>query len=388
MKKILIVDFFISGHHTEYIEHVVEYLINESSNQAHYVFLVHPAFNKHFNHIVEKTKKKAGITWASIHTDEFRKINEGRLVTKSLHAFRIVNRYAKIHQISHVFLMHFNLFQLPLAIMRPSYTVSGILFLQFLRMDRSTLKMRFKYFRKHFLTKLYCLNPKLRKVYVLNDKKSASSLNSEFDTTIFEMLADPIPELKPLANFDIYRQFQIEEGRKVFLHFGMLSNRKGTSEFIRSARFLAPQNQAKVAFLVAGKAENESMATQIRSEIIQLEATSNIQVVWQDAFMSNEKMKSVFDQCHAVVIPYKNPEASSGILGHAAAANKPVITTGKGLLKELVEIYNLGLLIDKVDSERIAHKIEALLNYGQWKSESARFVAERTPDRFATTIIS
>lgn len=387
MRKILIVDFFISGHHAEYLDHLVEYLVKGTPKQPQYVFLVHPKFNENFNYIVEKTKRTKGTTWVNIHDDEFRKINQGRLVQRSLRAFRIVDHYAKIHQISHVLLMHFNLFQLALAIRRPSYTVSGILFLQFFRMDRSTLKMRIKYFRKHLLTKLYCLNPRLRKVYILNDEKSASYLNAAFGTNIFEMLADPIPELEPLPGFDVYNEFQIEEGRIILLHLGMLSNRKGTLEFIGSARFLSPQNQPKVALLVVGKAESESMATDIRSEINRLEAISTAQVVWQDSFISSERMKSIFDQCHAVVIPYKTAEASSGILGHAAAANKPVITTGKGLLKEIVETYDLGLLIDDVDPERVAQKIETLLGYSRWKSKSAEFLAERTRESFASKII-
>ena len=99
-------------------------------------------------------------------------------------------------------------------------------------------------------------------------------------------------------------------------------------------------------------------------------------------------MKSLLDQCYAIVIPYKNPESSSGILGHAAASNKPVITTGKGLLKELVEQYSLGLLIDEVKPELIAGKIETLLHRGDWKGESTKFVVQRTPEHFASTIVA
>src|SRR5690606_33586875 len=97
-------------------------------------------------------------------------------------------------------------------------------------------------------------------------------------------------------------------------------------------------------------------------------------------------MKSMLDQCYAVVIPYRNPEASSGILGHAAAAGKPVIATGKGLLKKLIGRYHLGLLVEGVEPALIAAKVEALLHSYNRKGASEAFAAERTPEVFAATI--
>ncbi len=47
-------------------------------------------------------------------------------------------------------------------------------------------------------------------------------------------------------------------------------------------------------------------------------------------------MKSYFEQTDYFLIPYKNVESSSGILGHAIAAGKPVIATDKGLIGDFV----------------------------------------------------
>jgi glycosyltransferase involved in cell wall biosynthesis len=98
-------------------------------------------------------------------------------------------------------------------------------------------------------------------------------------------------------------------------------------------------------------------------------------------------MKSIFEQCSVVLIPYKNTEASSGILGHAVAANKYVIATGKGLIKELIQENDFGVLIDSITPFEIASKIESFLPLQLNNHLSSQFLKSHTPKEFAELII-
>jgi len=383
----LIFDIIITGHHSEYIGHLVDYLV-KNPDDHHYIFVTHPDFPSRFPNIISKAKENDNIQISGITAKELRMSESGNLLKRSFSWYKIVAKYASQYNANHALLLYFNLFQLPLIFFRPKFHVSGILFLQFYRMAKTSWKERLKYFRKYCVTKSFSLNPKIHKIFILNDNKTAEFLNNEFRTKIFHVLYDPVPYLRPAEGFNSYDHYNIEPDRKILLHLGALSDRKGTLEFIESALSIKHEFQSGLAFLVAGSPGSAEMSEKIETRINQVNKTTKIKAVYDNGFLSNEKMKSIVDQCYAIVIPYKNPEASSGILGHAAASNKPVITTGKGLLKELIEHYNLGLLIDEVTPEFIAEKIETLLGYDDWKSESLKFIMERTPENFASTIVT
>lgn len=383
----LFFDIEITGHHSEYIGHLISYFKHHQGDDFN-VFIVHPYFREKFPHLAEEAKDAPNVLLVEISEDEYQKSTEGNLVKMSFSRLRLVKKYANEYKSNHVFLLHFNVFQFSLMFHRPSFNIRGILFLQFYRMSKQNWKERLKYVRKYLITKVYTGNKRIERVFILNDPGSVDYLNSTFRQGLFQVLNDPVPDLKPIAEFNIYSHYGIEQERKILLHPGALSDRKGTLEFIQSALFVNPALQRELAFLVAGSPGGTAMSERIEKQINDMNERTGVQVIYDPGFLTNEKMKSILDQCYAIVIPYKNSEASSGILGHAAASNKPVISTGKGLLKELIEAYNLGVLIDEVDPTLIAQKIEELLRHGDWRSESIKFVAERTPENFVATIIT
>ena len=67
-------------------------------------------------------------------------------------------------------------------------------------------------------------NPKISKIYVLNDQETVDYMNNEFKKHCFEMLPDPIPHFEPLPEFDIYKHYKINQNRKIYLHIGSLGD--------------------------------------------------------------------------------------------------------------------------------------------------------------------
>lgn len=385
MKK-LFFDIQITGHHSEYINHLVDYLIVNNDLTDEYFFVVHPDFSKQFSEIVFKTQLVSNIRWIEITIEEFDKSQRGSLTRSSFSLFKLMNFYVKKYKVHHVFLLYFNSFQLSCIFYRPKYSISGILFLQFYRMSRSTLKNKIKYYRKYYITKLYALNPQIQGVLILNDVKTAEYLNREFNTTIFRMLPDPIPVLSPLEHFDIYEHYNIGRTRKIFLHIGSLGDRKGTFEIIEAAKHIQDDLQTEIAILLVGKASEEESEL-ISQKVEKAAEKSNVIVLWDNQFVSSEMMKSLFDQCTAVLIPYKNAEASSGILGHAVAAKKLVIATKSGLLQELVENNNLGITISDVNPKDIAKAIINLKYYSIDQMGFHSFKEKHKTNEFAEQII-
>ena len=383
----LIFDITITGHHTEYIGHLNQYFKQHPSDGTN-VFVVHPHFKEKFPHLVPDADANRNIQLVEVTNREYQKATTGTLFRQSFAMLKLVKQYAKQCQSTQVFLLSFNVFQIGLIFFRPPFKIRGILFLQFYRMSKGNWRERLKYFRKYLITKFYSNNKRIDRIFILNDQKTAVYLNNQFRKGMFHVLNDPIPALAPLSEFNIYERYQIAPGRKILLHLGALDDRKGTLEFIQSALHIKSEFQGELAFLVAGSPGGAKMAEKIDQHIRLVNEATQIKAIYDPGFLPDAKMKSILDQCHAIVIPYKNPEASSGILGHAAASNKPLIATGKGLLKELIEQYNLGLLIDEVKPGLIAEKIEILHHMDGWKSESAAFVAERTPEIFASTMIA
>lgn len=366
--KILLFDIFITGHHSEYINHLVDYIIKNNDN-SQYIFVVHPLFLQQFPDIHQKCLLNGNIGWITISQDEFNKCNRGGIGKKSLSTYWIMNKYALNNNVDHVVLLSINHFQLALGIFRSSYTISGILFKQFHRIPKGGNPII--YYRKYLQTLLLTFNKKITNIFILNDYSSVEYFNSQFKTSVFKVLPDPVPELKPLKGFDIYKEYNIIKRKKIFLHIGSLSERKGTFEIIYALSQIPSNIRKGIFVLLVGKVSDE-IDDLINKKINDLNLNSNCYL--DNSFVDNEKMKSLFLQSDVVLIPYKNSEASSGILGHAAASNIPVIGPNTGLLGELIREYNLGLTINKSNPICISEAIREYLN--------RPFVIERKSNHF------
>jgi len=386
MNKI-IYDSTITGHHSEYISHIIDFLVCIDSNDK-YFFIVNGEFLDKFPEIIEQSKGISHIKWIFIPKDEINKISRYGMFMRSFMEFKLVNNYAKALIASHVYLMYFNVFQLSLSIIMPKFTVSGILFLQFYRMSKSSLKERLKYYRKYLITKFYARNARILDIFILNDLNTVKYLNNEFRTSKFKMLPDPIPQITPLKNFEIRKHYGIEVSRKIFLHIGSLGERKGTFEIIDSLKYVGSEKRKEICILLVGKSSSIASDKLLRDKIQESQIDSDIKIIWDNQFVPNSMMRSLFDQSDVVLMPYKNAEASSGILGHAMNSRVPVISTGTGLLRELISEFNAGMLLDEVSAMSIAKAIESIdTEVFNDNPNLINFVEEHLPTRFVSKLL-
>jgi glycosyltransferase involved in cell wall biosynthesis len=358
--KILFFDTEISGHHLEYIFHFVRY-ITINKKEGDFYFIVHPKFHLHSKEILKNIQKQTTITFIPITENEYKGINTKNIFINSIKAYQLLTKYAKPIEPKHVFLLSLNLFILALIIHKLKYKTSGILFAPFTRMQQNNIVDKLKYYRKYWQTKLLSRQKRIDSLFILNDEKTCEHLNKTFKTEKFKMLPDPIQEIESTNEYDIRIEYKIEEQRKLYLHFGALAERKGTIDILESIAYIENELQPKISFIIAGKPDS-SIEELLKEKIAYYQKSSKVQIIYINQFIENKKMKALFDQCDFVLIPYKNVESSSGILGHSAIAKKPVIGSPNGLLGELISGYNLGYLIQNNTAESIGNKINETYN--------------------------
>ena len=157
---------------------------------------------------------------------------------------------------------------------------------------------------------------------------------------------------------------------------------KGTVELIQSFKLLPDDISANICVIIAGKPRNDI------KELIEklIKNVNNVQVVYIDNFIDENEMKALFGQSDIILMPYKNSEASSGVLGHAISANKPVISSAQGLLGELIQKYWVGEILDEITPGNIALSIQKSLLTKYPIKDNTIFLREHSPYNFAKII--
>lgn len=385
--KILLYDSILTGHHTEYISHVLNY-IQKEDNVNQYLFMLPEEFKTSFIQLYEFALNIDNVEFEFISNENLKDFERSSLLVKSFKELNYVHKHGIRLNIDHIIFMYFNVFQFALIFKKISFGISGILFLQFVQMNKKGYKNKFKYWYKYVMTKLYVRNKCLKRVYLLNDDNSVDFLNKEFNTNKFRRINDPVPTFQALKDFDIRKTYNIPLGNKVLLHVGSLSERKGTFEIIRACEHLPLDNQSNITLILAGKSSNFD-APILKNMVEFYSERTKVHILWINRFLSNEEMQSFFEQCDLVMIPYKNAEASSGILGHAIFNSLPVLINSSGLLKKLFDEYGYGVQIDEVTPQSIALAVNYI-----YKNESSynkayvnKYKLTHSPNSFAHEIL-
>jgi glycosyltransferase involved in cell wall biosynthesis len=386
MTKILLFDSNVIGHHSGYVHHLIDYL-SKHQDKKQYFFLLHPDFADKFPLIIEDAAQCVNVTMLYITHQELANIQGKGLISDSIAAYRLVNKYAKKLLVNHVILLWFNTFQFALGLFKPCCTMSGILFGQFERMELTNRKDKLRYWRKYFQTWFFARNKQLTNIFILNDNQSVEKLNRKFKTNIFKMLPDPVPNIQPLSDFDIYQHYAIEQDRTIFLQTGAMDERKGTFDILNAVKLIPTNIQKKVCLLFVGKSKNTSFEEKFIELSNYFQFNNQMQIIRDNQFIENSMMKSLFDQCDCVLMPYKNPEASSGILGLAAKSGKPVIGTKSGLIGEIIEKYSLGKTISNI--RELADAIQFYTKNNLVNNDtSSTYLLNRTVDNFSRKVLA
>lgn len=352
MSTTLIFEESIEGHRLEYINHLYKYATADSGRK--YVFVLPPNFSTEGNDA--QWSQASNVRVVKLLPEEVNKISCPNQLKASLFRSKILRKYILEHKASDVFLIFLMLYMPALLLFLPrNVKVSGIVYRIFLNED-SYVKSPIRQLLEWVRYGLMALSRRVKRVLLLNDQRSADTLNKKLRTDKFRRLADPFNPIEvKRSKEEIRKSFAVRTGDILFSHFGGLTSRKGTMEILKAIAILPEALKDKVALYFAGKVSKD-IETDFLQRVETLK-TAGWSISVKNEFVSYEFLGELGRASDCLLIPYFNTCQSSGLLGHAAFHRIPVIGPSKGLLGSLIRDYEMGTLIDEITPEAIAAAI-------------------------------
>jgi len=382
MSKVIIYEPAITGHHVEYLTHIINFLIKYNNLSYDYYFLINKDFVKLFNN-----KFSSNIKFIYLSNYEIKVINKLQfIILRDIANYYLLRKYTRLYNPNQVIILDINTCRLSLFFYRNFLAnISGILFHPY----TSEPINRLRKIKEKFFTILMLSNPRVKRIFVLDDDGAKKELNMIFNSyNRFEVLPDPINATRSKHNFNPYFDLDIKN-RKVFLHFGALSKRKGTLEIIKSINYLPERILQEVKIVIIGKAVPK-FDKQIKLQLNKIKSKHKNCIIYINRYLPAEEIESYITSSSCLLIPYKNYGSSSGIIGLAAKYGKPVIGPDLGYLGKTIKKYSLGYGVKCLPKD-IALAISNCYDNGDDNlGNNLRridYIKEKTPDKFVKTLM-
>lgn len=372
--KILIFDENITGHHLEYLHYYYRGALMNTDDE--FVFCLEDGFLTQKSQFVWPERPNISFDFmSSAEIDYARKAKGVQHATKMTN---LITKKAKDHCADRIiltnfmFLIPFLLFRLPKGI-----KVRGIIYRIFLynKYKNSTLRQ----FVDTLMYWLMAMSRVMEKIFILNDQKSADELNAKFHTDKFTFLPDPVPEVEMSKLVNLRTELNIPATNKVFFHFGGLTKRKGTIEILKAINLSLDADLRDKTFVFAGRIYKD-----MQEEFYELLKVAGMktQILVFDQFCEYDFLYNMCYTCDVILMPYKQTELSSGVLGYAAVFQKPVIGPSDGLIGRLIKDFNMGLAINDVSAPSLLKNFNSQIEWVDCKYAKQNDVKE-----FISTIL-
>ena len=349
--RYLIFDSKIDGHHLEYIHHLYDKA--RSMMNDDFIFYLNNKFNE-VKEIME-WEDAPNVKFEYLSYEEQMKSDNANLLIAAWHQSWIVRRIANREKIDKIWLIMFiHLMPFLPIILSNKIKIMGVLYRIYLY-DKDKMKgvrLWLEKLRYH----IFVNNKSVDRILILNDQYAVDKLNQLYNTKKFCFLPDPVPNIDMTKVKDVRSELGIKPSDKVFLHFGGLDPRKGTLEILDAITLMTEEELACKVFIFAGRVF-ESMHDEFYEKYEVLKNKARILVF--DEFCSYDFLNNLCYSCDCILIPYKNPNQSSGVIGYASLFQKPVIGPSQGLLGRLIKEYKLGMTIDFISDYDLKHAVMA-----------------------------
>lgn len=172
--------------------------------------------------------------------------------------------------------------------------------------------------------------------------------------------------------------------RLELLFFGLVRPYKGLEDLIEAIELIGDRS---IRLTVAGEwwAHQDSLKERCRN----LEAEGRVRLI--DRYLSDAEAAAAFQDCDAVILPYRRA-TNSGVLAHALQARKPVIVTKTGALPEMVTDGNSGLVVPPQSPRSLQdaiHQLGEMIEAGHdFQPAIERQCAELGWDVFAKRLVT
>lgn len=189
---------------------------------------------------------------------------------------------------------------------------------------------------------------------VLNDPSATNYFNRLFSVSKYRNVVDPI---KPLDDVQFGNREKYDLGDKdvVFFHFGAMDVRKGTLDLLKAITLLKKEQMQNRVFIFAGKV-SKTIKTNFYNLVNQAKE-NGARILVYDEFCEFPFLNELCSISDYLVIPYRNTELSSGVIGYAAQFGKRLIGPAEGVIGKLIRQSKGSISIKRLTPEKIAREI-------------------------------
>jgi glycosyltransferase involved in cell wall biosynthesis len=399
-RHLLIFELGYTGHYPSYIGHLARYWL-EHTLPGRLSIVVSRKFAQHHPDVLEiaANSPQQNLNFITIKPDEEASLLPRRSIVsrarRSIQEWKLLRSYATELRATHCLLLYFDSFQ-SAVLTRATLPCpfSGIYFRPTFHYSTLTnyspsIKERIQSFRERLILPFVFRHPQLCNLFCL-DPFVITHLDQLSDKINAIYLPDPVPLIKVSENrIQHFRtSLGIEAGRRVFLLFGALyDKRKGLQKILAALSMLPAELRQKCCLLLVGQTLGDPSTQNYIAEIHQFVP---VQVIVRDTFVPESEVLLYFQSADAVLSLYQRHIGMSGILVLAAAAQKPVLSSDYGLLGELTRYWKLGMTVDSADpveiSKGLTRFLEEDLNTLSDRVHMKAFAKQNSAENYAQVI--
>lgn len=372
--RLLIFDLDYRGHHPGYIQYLVKYW-RDRHLPGRLDVLVSQQFLQRHPQVVALGSAAHRVRFVAITAQEQANLFEsadletsfkGRIV-RAFQEWTILRKYTKALGSTHAMVMYLDTVLLRLALGASlSCRFSGIYFRPIFHYDQfpnytPAGRERLWQWRDRVCLNRLVRSRQLSTLFCL-DSFAAEAINRMDRQQRATYLPDPVEIQASECSMqeDLRQRFGVEPGRMVCLLFGVLTERKGMYQVLESVRHLAAAEAKQLCFWLVGTI-HPAERLMLQAKIQEVQRSHPIQICCQHDFVPDTSVSSYFQQSDVILAPYQRHIGMSGILLHAAAAQRPVLSSDFGLMGEVVRRHQLGITVNSEDPAAIAQGLRQFL---------------------------
>ena len=202
-------------------------------------------------------------------------------------------------------------------------------------------------------------------------------------------LPDGVPAISMHGHgIDVRAKWGLAVDRKLAVLFGVLDERKGIRQVLKSGFHLPEDVQANLAILFAGPVRGK--LDWLAPLIEKLEQETRIRIILDDRFLQHDEAAALLAASDIVLVPYQKHVGSSNVLIRAAQAQRPVIGQDFGLMGAEIRRWKLGLAVDTQSPAAIADAITRIMRAREAvpfdRNSASGYAASHTGEAYARTV--
>jgi len=195
--------------------------------------------------------------------------------------------------------------------------------------------------------------------FFLNQQHGFVVMSSSVRDDLLKLRPDAVYEEHPhpiynhfgpkLSKQEARQLLNLPENKKILLFFGFIRDYKGLDLLLKSMKMLSEDYHLVIAGEVYGSFDKyDDLISRLH---IKNKVSKHIH------YINDKDVPKYFSAVDVCVLPYKSA-TQSGIIGICYQYNLPVIATNTGSLKEMIEPYNTGLIVNELTFQALTSTIE------------------------------